>query len=106
AAPIPIDPKPGVAVTLVAGYDFGLVRGELELGYKRASVDEVQIDTDITGSPNPTEPFDADGEASVWSAMVNVLFDFGDEDGWSGFPGAGAGVAKRDYKLHVAGAGG
>ena len=28
---------------------------------------------------------------SVFSVMGNVLFDFGDEDGWSGFLGAGLG---------------
>jgi OOP family OmpA-OmpF porin len=76
-----VDHNLGFDVDLVAGYDFGLVRGEVELGYKRASIDEVQIHTDLTGSPSPTEPFDADGDVKVWSAMVNVLFDFGDEDG-------------------------
>ena len=100
-----IDHNLGFDVDLVAGYDFGLVRGELELGYKRASVDEVQIDTDLTGAPNPTEPFDADGDAKVWSIMANVLFDFGDEDGWSGFLGAGAGWANVDYDIDVAGFG-
>jgi len=98
-----IDHKLGFDVDLVAGYDFGLVRGELELGYKRASLDEVQIDTALTGSPSPTLPFDTDGDVSVWSAMVNVLFDFGDEDGWSGFIGAGAGWANVDYDIEVPG---
>jgi len=100
-----VDHKLGFDVDLVAGYDFGLVRGELELGYKRASVDEVQIHTDLTGSPLPTEPFDADGRVRVWSGMANVLFDFGDEDGWSGFLGAGAGWANVDYDIDVAGYG-
>ena len=34
---IAIDHNLGFDVDLVAGYDFGLVRGEVELGYKRAS---------------------------------------------------------------------
>ena len=96
-----VDHKLGFDADLVAGYDFGLVRGEFELGYKRASVDEVQIDTQLTGSVNPTEPFNADGDVSVWSAMVNVLFDFGDEDGWSGFVGAGVGYAVVDYDFDI-----
>jgi OmpA-OmpF porin, OOP family len=109
---VTIDHKLGFDVDLVAGYDFGLVRGELELGYKRASVDEVQLGSDLieflTGEPdtNPTEPFDADGDVKVWSAMVNVLFDFGDEDGWSGFLGGGVGWANVDYDVDVAGVGG
>ena len=104
-----IDHDIGFDVDLVAGYDFGLVRGEIELGYKRASVDEVQVDTFLvdflTGVPDqaPTEPFDADGNVRVWSAMVNLLFDFGDEDGWSGFLGAGAGYADVKYDLEIPG---
>jgi len=100
---INIDHKLGFDADLVAGYDFGLVRGEIELGYKRASIDEVQIDTVLTGitQANGTTPLDADGSARVWSAMANVLFDFGDEDGWSGFLGAGVGYASVKYDLEV-----
>jgi OOP family OmpA-OmpF porin len=102
-----IDHNLGFDVDLVAGYDFGLVRGEIELGYKRASVDEVQVSSDaiefFTGVPdtNPTEPFDGDGDVRVWSAMANILFDFGDEDGWSGFLGAGAGWANVKYDFDI-----
>ena len=104
-----IDHDIGFDADLVAGYDFGLVRGELELGYKRASVDEVQLHPGLVeflgGVPdtNPTEPFEADGKVRVMSAMVNLLFDFGDEDGWSGFLGAGAGYADVKYKLGIPG---
>ena len=91
---ITIDHKYGFDVDLYAGYDFGLVRAEAEISYKRASLDEVQLDTDFVPSPNPTEPYDASGKVSVGSAMVNVLFDFGDEDSWSGFLGAGVGYAQ------------
>ena len=99
-----IDHNLGFDADIVAGYDFGLVRGELELAYKRASVDEVQIENALVPTTLPTEPYDADGDVRVWSAMVNVLFDFGDEDGWSGFLGAGAGWANVKYDLDVAGA--
>ena len=106
---IVIDHDIGFDVDLVAGYDFGLVRGEIELGYKRANIDEVQLDValvDFLGGvpdPSPTEPFEADGNVRVMSAMANVLFDFGDEDGWSGFLGAGAGYADVKYKLDIPG---
>ena len=108
---ITVDHNLGFDVALFAGYDFGLVRGELELGYKRASIDEVQLHSDFiefqTGFPdtNPTEPFEADGRVRVWSAMANVLFDFGDEDGWSGFLGGGLGWANVDYDMDIAGIG-
>ena len=96
---VTIDHKLGFDVDLIAGYDFGLVRAEAEVGYKRASIDEVQIDTDYIFSNNPTEPYDATGKVSVFSIMGNVLFDFGDEDGWSGYLGAGLGWAKVKYKV-------
>ena len=99
---ITIDHKTGFDVDLVAGYDFGLVRGEAEVAYKRASLDEVQLDVAFVPSTNPTEPYDVDGKVSVFSLMGNLLFDFGDEDGWSGFIGGGLGYAKIKYKADVA----
>jgi hypothetical protein len=44
-----LDHKPGWDVDLVAGYDFGMIRLEGELGYKRASIDEVEVSNAITG---------------------------------------------------------
>ena len=98
---VTVDHKLGFDVDLFAGYDFGLVRAEVELAYKRASIDEVQLDTDFVPSPNPTEPYDANGKVSVFSVMGNVLFDFGDEDGWSGFLGAGLGWARVKYNADI-----
>ncbi len=94
-----IDHKVGFDVDLIAGYDFGVVRAEAELGYKRASLDEVQIDTNYIPTTNPTAPYDVDGKVSVLSLMGNVLFDFGDEDNWSGYLGAGAGWARVKYNV-------
>ena len=99
---VTIDHNLGFDVDLTAGYDFGLVRAEAEVAYKRASIDEVQLATDFFASTNPTEPYDANGRVSVLSIMGNVLFDFGDEDGWSGFLGAGLGFAKVKYNADVA----
>ena len=97
-----IDHKTGFDVDLIAGYDFGLVRAEAEFGYKRAGVDFVQSDGAFIGSfGNPTVPYDANGKVSVLSGMANVLFDFGDQDGWSGFIGGGAGYARVKYNVAV-----
>src|SRR3954453_6627803 len=83
-----IDHKTGYDVDAIAGYDFGAVRIEAEIGYKRASIDSVNtIDT----------VFPASGHASALSLMGNVLFDFGDENGLSGYAGGGLGVARAKF---------
>src|SRR5690349_2056825 len=55
-----IDHKFGWDVDLIAGYDFGMFRVEGELGYKRASLGDIAIDTRITGLADPG-PYDVDG---------------------------------------------
>ena len=47
------------------------------------STTSVSIDDDI----------DVDGDTNVVSLMGNVLLDFGDDDGWGGYIGGGAGYA-------------
>jgi OmpA-OmpF porin, OOP family len=89
-----VDYSMGFDGDLVAGYDFGMFRGELELGYKRAGIDEVQLDPALLPAANAENTiFDADGHGRVLSVMGNVMIDFGGETGWSGFLGAGAGLA-------------
>ena len=92
-----VDHKLGIDVDLVGGYDFGPFRVEAELGWKRAGLDEVQVQGGPLGTLTGT--YDIDGKARVWSAMVNGLLDFGDDDGWSGYVGAGVGVASVKYSL-------
>jgi opacity protein-like surface antigen len=93
-----VDHKIGWDVGLVGGYDFGLLRAEGELAYKRAALDELSLDPRISGI-NDNLGFDLDGHASVLSGMINVLLDFGDENGWSGFVGPGIGIARVKYSL-------
>src|SRR5689334_12594666 len=96
--------KTGYDVDLIGGYDLGMFRLEAELGYKRAKVNEVRLGeallADLTvqsGSPvgltNDNFDFESSSSARILSGMVNGMFDFGNEDGWSGFLGAGAGIA-------------
>ncbi|HEU4704357.1 MAG TPA: outer membrane beta-barrel protein, partial [Sphingomicrobium sp.] len=109
-----IDYKMGYDLDLIGGYDFGMFRLEAELGYKRASVDEFEIDnSDIaalnaalnrpSAAPDPGAPglpalvatdFDLDGRVTVLSGMVNALLDFGDDDGMSFYAGGGFGRAR------------
>ena len=90
-----VDHNYGVDLDLIAGYDFGMFRAEAEVGYKRASIDEIGTSADFGGG----EDFETDGSVRVWSAMANLLLDFGDDDGWSGFVGPGIGLANVRYKI-------
>ena len=109
-----LDYKRGYDIDLIAGYDFGIVRAEIELGYKRAKLDEFGIDSsDLAAlnaalnrpsvAPDPGAPgqpalvagdVEVDGTVKVYSAMINALFDFGNEDGLSFYAGGGAGRAR------------
>src|SRR5918993_2466473 len=92
-----VDHKMGFDVDAIVGYDFGMVRAEGELGYKRASIDEMELSVIAL----PGSPPDADGRATALSAMFNVLLDFGDDDGWSGYVGPGIGFARVKYNADV-----
>src|SRR3954451_4200929 len=45
---VTISHKSGYDVDLIAGYDFGMLRLEGELAYKRASVNQVRVDPRIS----------------------------------------------------------
>ncbi len=100
---IGINTKTGFDGDIIGGYDFGMVRAEAEIGYKRAGISS--LDTTnvfrVGGSNNPT----ADGSVSALSSMANVMLDFGDDSGWSGFVGGGVGVARLKFDISGVGAG-
>src|SRR5438309_10894838 len=52
--------KLGWDVDAVAGYDFGMLRLEGELGYKRASIHEVSFDARLSGG-GPFDNFASSG---------------------------------------------
>jgi len=96
---IDIDYKTGWDIDLIAGYDFGAFRVEGELGFKRAKVDELQLDQDFiddyeeaTGEVITDNDIDIDGRAKVTSIMANALADFGSE-GFRLYAGGGFGRA-------------
>ena len=102
-----VDTKTGYDVDGNIGYDFGGFRLEAEVGYKRASISgyasSAQTPSSTTTgavsfSPPQTFPT-AGGNESALSFMMNALLDFGDDDGLSGFVGAGGGVARIKEKL-------
>ena len=95
---IVINHKTGLDGDLIGGYDFGFLRAEAEIGYKRAGLKDVRTSAGVT---NPSGDFRANGHASALSSMANLLLDFGDDNGWNGYVGGGAGVARVKYDVSV-----
>ena len=93
--------KAGFDIGLIAGYDFGMIRAELELAYKRASLNEASASQLFPGPGSPGDNFEADGRARTTSGMINALLDFGNEDGLSGYAGAGIGLAQVRYSADI-----
>ena len=96
-----IDYKTGYDVDLIGGYDFGMFRLEGELGYKHAKVNDIELDEPFlfestvrsASSLVANGDINFGGHVSVLSGMVNGMLDFGDDAGWGGFVGGGAGLA-------------
>ena len=98
-----VDSKTGFDVDGIVGYDFGMFRLEGEVGYKRDRVNSFTTSASRTpaavggaGAPAGTYP-DASGKNSALSFMVNGLLDFGGEEGFSGYIGGGAGIARVKF---------
>jgi len=97
-----VDHKLGYDVAAIFGYDAGIVRAELEAGYKRAGHDEYDIrlpdlELDEWSAPVTT---DGDGSTRVISTMFNLLLDVGNEDGLSFYAGPGAGFSWTKVKVN------
>lgn len=93
------DLKTGFDGDLVFGYDFGHVRAELELGYRKAKFSEVHIDEDdFFGGDH-----DVKGSISSKSAMINVLADLplGHGLNVTAGPGVGWGTIKANPKVDL-----
>lgn len=88
----------GRDVGLVAGYDFGLVRAELELSNKRASHDSYNFF--LAGFfGGESDEFVAHGKTRVNSAMLNVLLDVPVAPTITLFAGPGVGLASAKMDM-------
>src|SRR4051812_5522054 len=94
--------KVGFDVDALAGYDLGMIRLEGELAYKHASLDDTKVDPALS-APSPDLFFDTSGHVNVTTAMINALLDFGDENGWAGYVGAGGGYGHVKYSQDLTG---
>ncbi len=80
------------------GYDFGGFRAEVEVGYRQASAETINVSA--SGIPDGVSAnlvngrFDVNGQSSALSFMLNGMLDFGEDDGLTGYVGGGAGVAR------------
>lgn len=98
---VSLDHKTGFDVDLLAGYDFGFIRAEAEVGYKRASMTGATIDPAIRF--NNTGALSTDGRTRVTSAMANLLLDFGSDDNLQVYGGAGIGAARVSLDTIITG---
>ena len=92
---ITLDHEYGVDGGLFAGYDFGGFRLEAEAAYKKADLETyyTTIRLPLEGTSFPSSRA-ASGSSTALSFMINGMLDFGDDDGLSGFVGAGVGMAQ------------
>ena len=107
----------GLDVGIAGGYDFGLLRLELELAHKQASLGDITPDENLdaflasfnsalnrpTLVSNSSEPglpaltasdFPLEGKMHASSAMANGLFDVELVDGVTGYAGGGLGRSR------------
>jgi opacity protein-like surface antigen len=95
---IALDHEYGFDGALFVGYDLGAFRIEAEVAYKKADVDSFVSEIDLPGaSPGERDFPNGEGSTSALSFMINGMLDFGDDDGLSGFVGAGGGIARVKY---------
>ncbi|WP_017664674.1 outer membrane protein, partial [Porphyrobacter sp. AAP82] len=101
--------KIGIDGDVILGYDFGAFRLEAEGGYKNAKYRSLTVEnTGIlpTGSTVPVGTVvDNRRDLEIWSAMVNALVEIGADDGLRVYGGGGAGVARLELPVEVAGVG-
>ena len=96
-----VEYKKGYDVDALAGYDFGFIRAEVEVGYKRAKLKSVRFEPSVLATFPTTA---SSGRGEVLSGMGNLLLDFGNE-GVTGFVGGGVGVARTKIRADVGGPG-
>src|SRR3982751_5595361 len=85
-----VNHKLGVDGDLIAGYDFGIIRAEVEGGHKWAKHDEYSAGSN---------KIDADGHSRAYSLMGNVLIDLGDNEKVNFYAGGGVGIAWVRQKI-------
>ncbi len=86
----------GYAITGQVGYDFGLIRVELDSGYSRNDIRSAGI-TNVSGPFIPGS-YPADGAVRVWSSLGDVLFDVINTDRFTVSGGGGFGFVRVNQR--------
>ncbi|GGE94960.1 OmpA family protein [Sphingomonas prati] len=98
-----VDHEYGFDVDGIVGYDFGPVRIEGEVGYKKAENEALTksgLANSFGGVPNGRYESKRSGSTDALSFMVNGLLDFGADDGLNGYVGGGAGIARVSANIY------
>lgn len=97
--------KPGREESVVAGYDFGLLRMELEAGSKRVELDHLGVPNavfqDVLGPMAPPLAVNTANQPGITHtkyAMANLLANFSNKN-MGAYIGAGAGVARIRFQF-------
>ncbi len=101
--------KLGIDTDAVIGYDFGGFRLEAEGGYKNNKYRNLTVQNAGILPDGSTVPVGTVArntrDLEIWSGMVNAMVDFGRDDGLQLFAGGGAGLARLELPVTVAGVG-
>ena len=87
--------QPGADGDLILGYDFGIIRAEIEASHKWAKQDDIHLAANGS-TVNVT------GHTSGFNGMGNVMLDLGKNDMVNFYVGGGAGLAWLNQQTHVA----
>jgi OmpA-OmpF porin, OOP family len=96
--------KTGYDVDAIAGYKLGLIRLEVEGGYKRAKIKSLGVSAPLitavgtaAGTPVTAANFDVGNHIGVKTLMANALLDSDIGGGFGGYIGGGAGRAWTSF---------
>jgi outer membrane protein OmpA-like peptidoglycan-associated protein len=100
-----VNTNTGFNVAGEIGYDFGLFRSGLEIGYQRFGVGDINNVGNVAIIGPAGISNDTGGSTRALSFMLNGLFDVvGDQDSaWGGYVGAGIGLAQVKAKNYATG---
>jgi opacity protein-like surface antigen len=85
--------KTGADGDMILGYDFGLIRAEIEASHKWAKHDSITLPSGGTAGVT--------GHTSGFDGMGNVMLDLGKNDTINFFVGGGAGLAWLNQRTKV-----
>jgi opacity protein-like surface antigen len=87
--------KPGFAIGIAGGYNFGMFRVEGEIGYQKNGID---TRSNCSGGTCVWRSISS-GDITALSFLINGYFDFVNSSPFTPYISAGIGTANLDYKI-------